>query len=100
MRVDIDLSINKAVKHTHSAAGTAEQVDAAGAPAWSNQALLRIWGDNAVYVGGTKAEAETNSMGTPANVPMIVKLRGTGLWVDTASSGIVYVNELDELDIE
>jgi hypothetical protein len=94
-RIDIDLSINRAVKHTHTAAGTAEAVDASGAPVWSVNAVLRVWGDNALWVGGSKAEAEANGMGTPANVPILVRLRSTGLWVDTASSGIIYVNELD-----
>jgi hypothetical protein len=88
----IDLSIAKATAHAHTTAGVAEQVTL-----FDDNALIRIWCASAVWVGGSKAEAESHAYGTPANVPMVVRLNSRELWIDTANSAVVSCNQVTEI---
>ena len=81
---------SKAVKHTHTAAGTAEEVDG-GFDYGAEIAILPHTANT--FVGTTKLLAENNGIGTPAGTILRIRLQKdqNTLWVDTSTSGIVSV---------
>jgi hypothetical protein len=85
----------KSIKHTHTTAGTAQEVSAR----FDKGAILRVVGmGSVVYVGVSKAEAEINAIGSPSNFPMYIKLPGNAntIWVDAASSGVVLIHQIED----
>ena len=86
----IDLSdSSQATVHTHTAAGTAELVSGFGV-----NAFIAVWGDNACWFGPSKAEAERHAVGLPANQLGVFRIFSSAVWVDTATSGKVYIAQM------
>lgn len=80
----------QAKKYTHTTKGTGELAT------FTPGATIQIWGAAAVFVGTSKSEAEQNSCGAPALIPIVVKLGSAGtIWIDSNTASIVYLNQVE-----
>lgn len=81
--------------NTHTAAGTGEEIS--GTTAFDAGATIEIVGlDTPVYIGADKAGAETNTVGSPAGVPMRFTLGAVAVsfWADAATGGTYMAHQV------
>ena len=87
--------IDKSKKHTHTAAGSAEEI--AGDTAFDTNAAVEIVGqDTWVAVGDDAAQAQGGDVKYPAGVPFRVKLGtdATTFYLDAATGGEVSIHQV------
>ena len=86
---------SKAVKHTHAAKGTAEEIE--GDAPFDAGATIRIWsaiGVDPFFVGSSKAAAESNRLGGVLELGIKIIESKTTFWFDGATGGVYYMNQV------
>ena len=87
----LDLSDCRGQLHTHTSAGTAQQLSG-----FTAGAFLRVVSHAVIaYLGSTKIEAEGHAIAIPALTETILKLGAgqTSLWVDLGTAALLSVSE-------